>query len=358
MGEMKYDAQLTETKAQLAQARNILIALPQALTVDKLASALSLMLALKQTGKQVSVVSLGTPLVAHGNLYGIGEVTNSLPQGGGGNYVITLEGVVEANGQIPSLEKLDWYPQGANLNLVFHTIPGQKFEPKNITSSSQIPGGFELIFVIGGSSLNDLGTLYPQNGQVFTNAYLVNIDNNPSNAGFGKTNLIDPTAGSISEMMVFILQSLNLNLDADMASNIVAGIYDATANLTVNVKPDSFMAVSLAMQAGAKLPTSTAPPVPTPPQPITAPPQPAPPPSGPEPQPIISSEPQAAPLIQNQGFDLSKVFGMQETFVSPPVVSGGEEKPIGEMARTTPTEGESPAPDWLTPKIFKGGSLG
>lgn len=346
---MKYDAQLTELKNQLPQAKNILIALPQTLTVDKLASALSLMLALKAAGKQVSVITEGTPLVVHSNLYGIGEVTNSLPQGGSGNYIITLEGVVEANGQIPSLEKLDWYPEGANLNLVFHTIPGQKFEPKNITSSSQNPGGFELVFVIGAPTLTDLGTLYTQNSQVFTTTHVVNIDNNPSNGGFGKTNLIDPTAGSISEMMVSLMQSLNLNLDADIASNIVAGIYDATANLTNNAKPDSFMAVAEAMQKGAKLPSSA--PVPQPP--LSTPPQPATPPPQPTLSPFSTGSTSSGP-----GFDLSKVFGMQETFVSPPVVSGGEEKPVDEMAKTIPSEGESPAPDWLTPKIFKGGSLG
>lgn len=347
----KYDAQLGDLGNQLAQAQSVLIALPSQITVDKLAAGLVLHLALKNSGKKSYIVTQAQPLVAHGNLYGIGEVTNSLPQGGGGNYIVTLEGVVEANGQIPSLEKLDWYPDGANLNLVFHTIPGQKFEPKNITPTSQNPGGFELVFVIGASSLNDLGTLYIQNGPVFVNSYLVNIDNNPANGGFGKTNLIDPTAGSISEMMISLMQSLNLNLDADIASNIVAGIYDATANLTNNAKPDSFTAVAQAMQAGAKLPSLAPPPQPplsTPPQPTTVPPQPTLSPFGTGP----------APTSPGAGFDLSKVFGMQETFVSPPVVSGGEEKPVGEMAKTVPTEGESPAPDWLTPKIFKGGSLG
>lgn len=365
---MKYDTQLTEVKTQLAQARNILIALPAQLTVDKLASGLSLMLALKASGKQVNIVTEGTPLVAHSNLFGVGEIKNILPQESTGDYVITLEGVVEANGQIPSLEKLDWYPQGANLNLVFHVLPGQKFEPKNIHSIPAHAGSnYDLIFVIGSTSLGDLGGVYSQNSQVFTNGYSINIDNSSTNTSFGKTNVIDPNAASISEMMVSIFQSFSLGMDSDIASNIVAGIYDVTSNLTVNAKPDSFMALASAMQAGAKLPGGVVV------QPQTVTPQTLTPPQS-EPQPNIASEPMVSSSgVGNQGFDLSKVFGMtpntnppaqdlsprQDTFVSPPVIGGGEEKPTGEFATNTPSESEgTPAPDWLTPKIFKGGSLG
>src|SRR5258708_23720155 len=43
-------------------------------------------------------------------------------------------------------------------------------------------------------------------------------------------------------------------LDQDVASNIVAGIYDATSNLTQNVKANTFSVLGAALQAGGKLP--------------------------------------------------------------------------------------------------------
>ncbi len=394
---MKYDQQLTELKSQLPAAKSILIALPGTFSVDKLASALSLMLSLKKLGKEVSIVTEGQPLVSHGNLYGVGEVKNQINPNTGDNFIISLEGVVDSTGQIPSLEKLDWYPEGQNLNLVFHAMPGQKFEPINISHKRQGGGGFNIAFIIGASSLNDLGSVYTQNMQMFANSYLVNIDSNPQNQNFGKTNVLDSNAGSISEIIMQLFPSLGLSADNDIASNVVAGIYDATANLT-NAKPDSFIAVGQAMQLGAKLPQVQSPQAPAPQpvsqlqtpfispqqsqqpqiqqQPITTfPLQPQPQPQVEMPLPQVSTPPQPQ---QNQGFDLAKVLQIppvpgtpqSDSFVSPqvapqpdstaPVQSDSyEERPSGEFAVSHSPESEAkPAPDWLTPKIFKGGSLG
>ncbi len=375
---MKYDVQLADLKNHLAQTQNILITLPAALSVDKLAASLALMLGLKKGGKKVSIATEGTPLVAHSNLFGVGEVKDNISASGEDNYTIILEGVVEANGQIPTLEKLDWYPEGANLNLVFHPMPGQKFEPKNLTTKIQGgngEGNFDLIFVIGASNLNELGSIHSQNQQVF-NSYIVNIDNTANNGNFGKVNVVDTTAGSVSEMVIQIMQSLGLQLDEDIASNIVAGIYEATNNLT-SARPDSFIAIGQAMQAGAKIP-ATAQPAPQPQQTVSPAPTPVftqapsqPQATFPQPQPQVSF-PQFDQTAQNQGFDLSKVLGMppqaQDQFVQPPVANtspvgttqvSAEERPQGEFATSASPESPSqPSPDWLTPKIFKGGSLG
>lgn len=387
---MKYDSQLSEIKAQMPGAQNILIALPGVLTVDRLAAGLSLTLALRKSGKEVLIATDGQPLVSHGNLYGVGEVKNQLNTNTGDNFVISLEGVVDSNGQIPSLEKLDWYPEGQNLNLVFHAMPGQKFEPINITHKRQGGNtGFNFIFTLGALNLNDLGSLYTQNTQLFSSSHIINLDNNQQNQNFGKTNIVDTNAASLSEMVMQIFPSLNLAADNDIASNIVAGVYDATANLT-NAKPDSFLAVGQAMQMGAKLPQSNfVSPQPVEPQsaPISQPDQAQPqvvntfltqPPAPSQ----IQSAPQNPPTpnfesfqqTPNQGFDLSKVLQIpqvpgatqNENFVSPPIANpqvqtsdSYEERPTGEYTASHSAESEAkPAPDWLTPKIFKGGSLG
>ncbi len=384
---MKYDAQLTDLKTQINPGKKILIVTPSQITVDKLASSLGLMLSLKAQGYTPTIVTEGTPLVSHSNLFGIGELKNNISQSGSGNFVVTLEGVVETNGQIPTLEKLDWYPEGNNLNLVFHNMPGQKFEPKNIVSKYS-DSGFEIIFVLGAASLSELGNIYSQNTPLFNSALVVNIDNNSQNTNFGKVNVVDPNASSVSEMMVSIFPSLSLNMDLDIASNIVAGVYDATSNMTQNVKPDTFMAVGQAMQAGGKLPQPNTQPaqtlnwtVPQPPtqpeaqQPALVQVQPEQPITPPQPQfetPVVSQPVPQFPAqdTQTEGFDLSKVLGMpqaNETFVEPPVSqnpvgtnqASTEEKPSGEQAVSSSIESETqPTPDWLTPKIFKGGSLG
>lgn len=459
---LKYDSQLTEVKSRLPGSNRNLIVLPHQLNDDNLAAGLALYLSLKSAGKKVDVVSTGTPLVSHGNLYGIGEVKNEVSKAGAGNFIISLDGVVDSTGtmqQIPALEKLDWYPEGSKLNLVFHVVPGQRFEPTNITSSHQ-EAGYDLTWVLGCQSLNELGNLFIANSQYFTQSQVINIDINQANSLFGFANIIDPQASSLSEIVAQILPSLTLNMDRDTASNVIAGIYNATNNLTQRINPDTFMVVSQAVQVGGSLPGMTvsnanqtvAPqpqveyqqPAPVAPAPIVQPepqfqynqpqtpvsepqnnlsgspfivppqdiniPMPAYQPPAPVSQPesqfqFSNPQPAAQPLsaipqANAQGFDLRQIFqnpqmasGSQPANVQPlpqavpepiPTVeqiyqsSGGhqehesvqppvpdaakvsmEERPMGEVAQSANPEIEStPTPDWLVPKIFKGGNLG
>lgn len=377
---MKYDNDLLNLKTQLPNINNVVVALSQNPTVDQLAAGLSLSLALKNIGKQVSIISNGNLLVSHSNLYGVGDIKDQFPQIGSGNYILTLAGVVDQNGLVPALERLDWYPEGQNLNLVFHINPNQKFEPTEIAARYD-NAGINLFVLIGCTNLSDLGPIYQQNADKFSQAPIVNIDNNISNAKFGWTNVIDVQAASVSEMMVTILSSLGLLIDADIASNILAGIYNATNNLTSKVNSDTFMAAALAMQSGGKLPpiaaqTSSMPVVEPQAQPFVQMPQ-SPPPSatGPTSEPVNPTP---------SGFDLSKIFGIPPTALgteqplqtdpSTPQIDNPqqvprqsqsvdqslshEEVPTGEVVSSTEAETQNPAPDWLVPKVFKGGSLG
>lgn len=355
-----YEEQLRGLKNLLPNAKNILIALPPSVDIDKLSSGLSLMLSLTQAGKQIAVVCEDTIRVGQAHLFGIDKVQQTIPQvGGGGNLTITLEGVASTDGTIPSLEKLDWFAENNNLNLVFHVVPGQSFQPTNIVPKTQ-GSSYDLIFVLGAKNLTDLGSVYSQNQQavssgnqnVFSRSQLVNVDNQQGNSNFGQTNVVDPNAPSISEMTTGIMTSLGLSLDADTASNLLSGIFEATNNLTgQNINANTFMAVAELLRAGGKKPEVT----------------------GFQPQPAPPTE--SAPA-QSGGFDLSALIprpaptqsesGNQteqppsDTFVNPPVVGGptfnpqpsAEERPQGERV-----VGESEAePDWLTPKIYKGGA--
>ena len=331
---MKYDSQLNELRTQLQNINNAIIVLPSQINVDKLASGLTLFLSLTQAGKSAHIVTEDTIRVSHTNLYGVGKVTNQMPSVSGGNFVITLEGVVETQGEqagtVPSLEKLDWYPEGSNLNLVFHVLPGQKFEPKNVVPKYEGGSGASVVFVIGAQSLNDLGNIYQNNQSIFSNALIVNIDNNPNNSNFGKTNVIDPNTSSIAEMIYQILPGLGLPTDNDMASNILNGIYDATSSLTRNVKPDTFMVVGQAMQAGGQLPQQQ--PIQPQPQPVQPEPQsqivqPAPViPQTPPPSPV---EPATTPAPEQNPMTQWFSMGQQQLPQQSP-----EEQPKGEYARS------------------------
>jgi hypothetical protein len=336
----KYDNQIAELKNLLPNAKNILIAVPAGASIDKLASALALSLTLEASQKQVSVVCQDTIQVAQSHLFNIDKVKNTLPSSGG-DFTLTLEGVAvpdtttETGWKVPALSTMDYVAENNNLNLIFHVIPGQTFQPTGIVPHFQ-GSGFNLIITVGAPDLNSLGSIYQQNQAAFSGVPIVNIDNSGSNTGFGQTNVVDPNATSVSEMLVDLIPSLGLSLDADTASNLLAGIFSATNNLTTpNMNADTFMAVANCLRVGGK-------------------------------------KPQANEVPTGQGLDLSGLmpkpaveqpqYQPEPTFTNPPVVPQPQptstqplapEAPKGEVASTgTEIEAE---PDWLTPKIFKAG---
>lgn len=400
---MKYNALVEPLKNQLLFAQSVLIALPAVTNVDKLASALALKLSLEQAGKKVEVVSEDTLRVSHTNLFGIGEVKNQVVGGGtassANTFVLTLEDVVDESGNVNS-EKLDYFQEGKNLQLIFTIPQGKQFSPSKITTAyqgGQQSAGYQLIFVIGADNLNELGSIYTQNQTLFTPGQLVNIDNSQTNANYGATNIIDTNASSVSEMMVQILPDLGLNMPEDIATNLLTGMYDATQNMSTNVKPDTFASASAAMQAGGKLPVENManqgfvnqpqqymqpqqfgmqqpqapipvvmePQVPQQPQQVQ--------------QPFIPNTP---PVIEAQtpvnnsgvaipqdhaGFDLRQVFnlpfdpvtgqtGAPTTPTQNLPLPSAEERPMGEGVNSGNPEISNPAPDWLVPKIYKSGN--
>lgn len=99
----KYEAQIADLKNRLSQVTKVNILLPEKNTVDNLAAGLSLMLALKASGKEALVVTQDPLLVSQANLFGAGEVKSTLPADSGSNFVITLGGVVDNQGLVPAL---------------------------------------------------------------------------------------------------------------------------------------------------------------------------------------------------------------------------------------------------------------
>lgn len=320
---MKYDASLTSVQQSLPASQNILIVLPKSVNVDQLAAGLALYLALKQAGKEASIVTEATILVEHTNLFGVGKIQNQIPKTQNGDFILTLGGVVASDGKIPAVEKMDYFPKGNDLNLVFKVIPGQTFNPTFITPSYS-GQKFDLIFILGAGILSDLGSLYQNNQQVFSSSHLINV-NNSQGEGFGNTNILDPQASSLSEILTDILEGLKLPIDQDIATNLLTGIFSSTSNLTSEkVSADTYQAVAQALKAGGKRPNLAEASLGKPSEPI--------------------AQSQAQPQVE-QGFDLSKIFQAPVGNTTPQ--PSPEEQVSGEEVVT-------PEDDWLTPKIFRG----
>lgn len=349
----KYDSLVTELKNLLPNAKNILIVLPAGSDMDKFAAGLSLFLSLKTQGKEVEIVSDDTVLVAHSHLFGVDHIQKNISQAGG-NFTISLGGVVASDGTVPALQNLDWYPQGQDLNLVFHVLPGQTFQPTSVTPHST-GSGFNLIFTIGAANLNLLGSVYTQNQQIFSGIHIVNIDNEQANTSFGGTNVVDPVASSISEILVDVIPSLGLSFDGDVASNLIAGIFETTDNLkNQKALADTYLAVANCLRVGGRKPNvSVVEPVPAP-VPIQAQAQSQP--AGFDLSALIPQQPPIAPNFAG----VSEAQAVSQTYIPPiPVIQpvsnpipSSEERPLQEGVASADTIEVEPG--WLTPKVFKG----
>lgn len=338
---MKYDTQLTELKTLLPTTKSILIAVPANASIDQLAAALALFLTLEGTGKQVSIVCDDAIKVGQSHLFGVDHIQNTFPSTDGGNLTLTLEGVAASDGTIPALEKLDWSAQNNNLNLVFHVLPGQTFQPAKIVPHYQ-GGGFNLIFTVGAVNLNALVNVYSTNPQAFSGTHIVNIDTQAANTSFGQTNVVDTSVSSVAEMMTSVITDLGFPLNTDTASNLLAGIFDATNNLTNDkTNAETYLAVANCLRVGGRKPgvvASVVTPVvqQTPSYDWNA------------IMPASSAqrgEPQTQPV-------LASVVDLGDDH-QPVVQPSPEERPSGEGVISETVE-----PEWLTPKIFKGSSIG
>jgi len=81
---------------------------------------------------------------------------------------------------------------------------------------------------------------------------LVNLSTLDKNSQFGTVNLYDPTASGCSEIMATVIKALELALEPDMATNLLAGIEAATQNLTQAGSADTFEAVVELIRLGGQ----------------------------------------------------------------------------------------------------------
>ncbi|MBU0618938.1 hypothetical protein KKD62_01755 [Patescibacteria group bacterium] len=210
-------------KEILKAAKTVLILLPQQLSIDKVASALSLALALKKMELAVTVGCPAPMTVVFNRLFGVNQITNKI---GNRNLVVSFDYIKEA------IEKVSYNIEAGKFNLVVEPKTGQPPLDSEKVGYSYTGADADAIFVCGAVSLDDLGNFATEEKDLFEQASIVSLAVQPASQPFAKINLVDPNASSVSELMVKLFQALELPIDGDMASNLLAGIEAATQKLT------------------------------------------------------------------------------------------------------------------------------
>lgn len=289
----------------IGKNKTIGIVTPKNPSLDEMGAALSLYLALFNSGKDVSVATPEPPLVEISSLVGINRVQTSL-SGKSGDLVVSFPY------QEGEIEKVSYTLENGFLNIVVKA--GQKglsFEEDNVrfTRSQGVPN---LLFTIGVPRLSDVAKLFDVAD--LKDTMVINIDNKAENQGFGDIVLVYPMLSSICETVANLIFALNFKMDVDIAQNLMYGISEATDNFQ-NPKTSAlaFEMVSLLMKNGALRITGN--------------------------------------LKQQEKANAEQFFPMPNQRKQN---SLSQDRKTTQGAKQEDTNNQNPPEDWLEPKIYKG----
>ena len=303
---------LDKIKELLAKNESIGIGVGKNPGVDEMAAALSLYLALTEVGKKVTVACPTEPIVELASLVGIDKVKKGFEGEGNGDLTVSFP---YKEGEI---EKISYTLEEGKLNILVKAGEnGLSFNEEGIEykRGGGAPG---LTFVVGTPRLSDLGRVFDP--EAFKDSKVINIDYKPENQGFGDIPLLGKNSSSVSELVASFISSLDLNIDVDVASNLMSGITSATDNIqNSNTSSLSFEMAGILMKKGAVRETR----------------------DGKKKQNIVEENsfftPQAQPKVEEKKAAFAKEgFG--------PLRSEASE----------PKDENNPPDDWLAPKIYKG----
>lgn len=232
-----------QVRELLERYQTVAIAIGKNPTVDEAGAALAFYLALSSSGKTVSILSAEEPTVELSHLVGIDKVKSSF-KGEDGDLVVSFP---YREGEI---DKISYTLDGGFLNIVVKpSEQGLSFSQQDVIFRRA--GGYpQLLFTVSVSRLSDLSQIFDVAG--LKDTAIVNIDNKPDNQGFGDVLVQSLGASSVSEQVAGLIQALGLEIDVDVAQNLLSGISDGTSNFqNPKTSPLAFEMAAVLMQKGA-----------------------------------------------------------------------------------------------------------
>jgi phosphoesterase RecJ-like protein len=119
----------------------------------------------------------------------------------------------------------------------------------------------DIIISLDASNTERLGKTYIKWKEVFEQKHLVVIDHHISNPGFGNTNIVDPDASSVCELLTIIIEDLEYHefVTPDAATLLYTGLQtDSNMYFNTNTRSSTLRAGALLLDLGAnfRLPIS------------------------------------------------------------------------------------------------------
>lgn len=207
-----------DVTSSLTSASAVIIYLPAEPQLALVAAGLSVYLSLKERGTAVDIVCPTPMTVAMNRLVGVDQIKTESP---GRNLVISFDYIKD------SIEKVSYNVENGKFNLLVQPKAGH--QPLSSDNVGFKLGGAaaDLAILIGGASVGP------------------NIQNLPS------ISLVKNDSGSLSAEAATLLESANLPIDKDIASNLLLGLSDETDRFSAASADDFAVAANLARRGGS-----------------------------------------------------------------------------------------------------------
>lgn len=220
----------------IKKSKNILLAAASNLNGDSIASLLGFSLVLKKINagdkKELTLALSEKPSKKFSFLPDYKTISDKISR--------NREFIININTASNKIDSLRYEKEEANLK-IFLSPNASPINEKDIVFS-QGKFQYDLALILNTPGLEDLGELFEEMPELFFETPLVNIDRHPSNENFGQINLIELTAGSVSEILHDLIESWDGNLiDEEIATCLLTGIIGSTRNFQApSTNPQSF----------------------------------------------------------------------------------------------------------------------
>lgn len=326
---------LKPIKDQLESDRTIFVLFGQNPTVDHVAASLGLYLVFKEAGKDVMISSPSELRAEFSRLVGLNKIGKTV---GNRNLVISFPKYAFEN--IDKVSVSDNKPD--SFELIIQPKSGKKSPDPATIDYSYRGADASLIFAVGVSRLEDLGSIYESERKLFTDATVVAF-NRRQNPTYASISVVDQSASSLSEIVAEFIDKLGLAIQGDTASNFLAGI-DYATNRFQNpvISANAFLTAGKLLQNGAK----RQPPTISSASQMTG---------GTPFGPFRGPGPQRFPKSGGQRPLQSPQPGRPQPPQAQPQASQAPKPQPKRQAATQPDKSQKQPPkDWLEPKIYKG----
>jgi hypothetical protein len=229
-------------KSLINQSKSILILLPTKPYFDQVAAALGLFLSLREH-KDIAVYSPSSMTVEFNRLIGVNKISSEL---GNKNLVIRF-----TDYKASDIERVSYDIENSQFRLT--VIPKQKIAPptKDQIELSYSGVSSDTVIIVGGANESHFPALSSKDlsgtNIVHIGTKDITLSSNKSYISFSRP------ASSVSEVMASLIEEGGLNMDEDIATNLLMGIEEGSNDLQdPSVNAETFAVMSGLMRKGGK----------------------------------------------------------------------------------------------------------